>query len=122
MLIDINSRLGFDGRPEVLRDHNVARNLMYNLFATYLNTEKFEPGHGSALEGLLHSDVSLEGSILVYQSVLDDLAREVPVIKIDSVNSQCTPDFSLPGYLLEIYFSLNGVVDMFTFRLPRQGA
>lgn len=122
MLVDINSRLGFDGRPEVLRDHDVARCLMYNLFATYLNTEKFEPGHGSAMEALLQSDVSLETSILILQSLLDDVAREIPVVKVDSVNTHCSPDYSLPGYLIELYYSLNGVVDTFIFRLPRQGA
>lgn len=98
MLTDINSRIGANSKPDVIHDRDVIYNLLTNIFATYLGTEKFEEGHGTRIEGILQENISQNGAEFIRMQLTEDVEREIPFLAVSQSATQIRVATDIVGY------------------------
>lgn len=106
--LDVNSNLGLDNQPDLLPNESAINNSLFNLFNCPVGARGpiFQPEYGTILNRLVHEplDYYTANKIRVY--VLQAVQRWEPRITLDMANSSITPDITIPGYVITLYYTI----------------
>lgn len=106
--------------PFSITDEDAVNKQIANILGTQLGTEYFEPLYGSQIPNLLFGSVSTGTAFRIQTFILTSLGNWMANrIVVNPRQTSCTADFSLPGYNVNIYYtvSYSGVPNAFRGKL-----
>jgi phage baseplate assembly protein W len=107
--VDTSSLFTMNNMPDLLPDAlSIQYGSMYNLFSCAIGERSriFEPTYGMYWKQALQEPIDNITATKMQIGMIQALARWEPRIQVDVANSYVTPDLSLPGYQVQIAFTL----------------
>lgn len=107
--IDANSQFAQGPLPDRLPDAQAISNSLYNLLNCAIGARGriFQPEYGSLWYQFLQEPIDQVTSNKMNIATIQAIQRWEPRITVDNSNSWVQPDYSLPGYNVQIAFSVN---------------
>ena len=103
--LDVNSQFTTNSMPERFADANA---VLYVSFFNLMNCpigargRIFQPEYGSSLIWFLQEAISQATAQKIRLAMMQIFGRWEPRFDMDYMNTQVTPDFSLPGYRIRL--------------------
>ena len=107
--IDVNSLFTMNTLPDRLPDAlSIQYGSLYNLFNCSIGERSriFQPTYGLYWKEALQEPISNLTATKMQIGLIQGLARWEPRITVDVGSSYVTPDFTLPGYQVQVAFTL----------------
>lgn len=97
-------------QPEVV-DAEAVRQELAMLFNTRTGSRLFNPDYGIDLESSLFDLMNVVSSNSLFFEIADKIKRYVGSVNLDMAKSNVTPDAENNRYIIELYFTINGIQD-----------
>jgi phage baseplate assembly protein W len=106
--VDANSQYTQNNQPDRIPDAYAISNSIYNILNCAIGGRGriFQPTYGSLWYQFLQEPIDQVTSNKMNLSTIQALARWEPRILIDNSNSYVQPNYSLPGYNVQIAFTV----------------
>lgn len=118
---DVNTQFGEDSNPELLVGTKAIQNMLLNLFATPYGSERFQPTLGVHTEFYLQEPIGDATTSDILLDYFEAIKKEIPQIKLDLARSKVYPNYDLPGYDVELHYTilLNNTTGILQFGLQK---
>jgi phage baseplate assembly protein W len=106
--LDVNTRIGLNGKPDLLPNVQAINNSLFNLFTCPIGSRGpiFQPEYGTSLYRLLHDPIDNITANKIRAFIVQAIQRWEPRIEIDLANSFIRPNYSIPGYEARLGYNI----------------
>lgn len=104
--LDVNTRVGLNGKPMLLPDVHAINNSIENLFGCEVGERGpiFQPRYGSNFRSYIHEPLDEISATKIRASLIQSLEKWEPRVRIDYANTAVIPDQARVGYIVRVSF------------------
>lgn len=119
---DVNTSFGVNNDPEIVSGNTAIQNMLLNLLSTPYGAERFQPTLGVHTEFYLQEPMSPGTAQDLLLDYFEAIKKEIPQIKLDLARSKVYPDNDLPGYDVELHYTvlLTNMTGILQFGLQKE--
>lgn len=109
--LDVNTKTGMNGKPDLLPNVQAINNSLFNLFNCSIGARGpiFQPEYGTGLMNLLHEPLDFITANKIRIVFIQAIQRWEPRITVDMLRTSVTPVLANQSYQIQIYYSLVGL-------------